>query len=205
MAGFVIFSLRTCHSSFPHTLRLMPVFPDHPNLKRKPAVPQAPVASPLPTGSFACAPLRKGSFLPREVFLFLPSDFQFARPLGQLQKCVEPQASCGPEQSAPARGQVGHVPGRTRGFPFPRTAEQGARSRFKVLPLPRGPLSRGSGHGSRCLEAQHSCLTGSLRSRAPSQRPGRTCSADHWRHEGSDLTAVTLLRSPSSAHGMGVL
>ena len=68
--------------------------------------------------------------------------------------------------------------------PSPRAAEQGIRSRFR-----------------RCLEAQHSCLTGSLRPRAPSQRPGRTCSADHWRHEGFHLTAVTLLARPAVLTG----
>lgn len=124
LAAYVSFQLST-HSLV--CVHLIPVFPDHPNLTRKSAVLQAPIAAPslrrlpatLGTGRFACAPLRKGSFPPGEVFLFLPSDFQFARPLGRLQKCVEPQAGCGREQSYPARGQPGPRPWADLLLPLP--------------------------------------------------------------------------------------
>lgn len=133
MAGFVIFSLRTCHSSFPHTLCLMPVFPDHPNLKRKRAVPQAPVASP-PHRQLCLCTSKKGEFSSRR---------------GCSCSCLVISSLHGHWGSY--RSAWSHKPAAGQSRALLREGRWAASLGGPAASPSPGPLSRGLGHGSRCF------------------------------------------------------
>lgn len=132
VTGSVTFCMRRFISSFPHTLWFCvhnPSFPDHPNLTESqraeaPAAPSAQAATTRYRQVCLCTS-KKGSFPPGRCSC-VPSDFQFARPLGRLQKCVEPQAGCGREQSSCQRAGWATSLGGPAASPSLRTAEQGA-------------------------------------------------------------------------------